>query len=97
MKLCLEEETSEFDLYSQQLAKLHIEAKDNVKFLSTLERHLKMMSRYSVYSLLVQKYKSTNTDAAEQCTSKDDNGSVPVSLQRTSDGVDSMLTYAGVC
>ena len=43
MKACLEEESTEFEHRFQELSKLHIEAKDNVKFLSTLERHLKMM------------------------------------------------------
>jgi dynein heavy chain len=43
MKICLEDESTQFEHIFQELSKLHIEAKDNVKFLSTLERHLKMM------------------------------------------------------
>jgi dynein heavy chain, axonemal len=34
----------EFDAQLKELTKLHIEAKDNVKFLSTLERHFKSIS-----------------------------------------------------
>jgi len=44
MKAFLEDESTEFEHRFQELSKLHIEAKDNVKFLSTLERHLKMIS-----------------------------------------------------
>jgi len=38
----------EFDLQLKELSKLHIEAKDNVKFLSTLERHFKSISQGSL-------------------------------------------------
>lgn len=44
MKECLEDQATEFEHRFDELSKLHVEAKDNVKFLSTLERHLKMMS-----------------------------------------------------
>eukprot|EP00960_Hanusia_phi_P039624 753955-Hanusia_phi.AAC.6 len=38
----------EFQLQSSTLLKLHVEAKDNVKFLSTLERHFKSISQGSL-------------------------------------------------
>jgi dynein heavy chain len=44
MKECLEEQATEFEHRFHELSKLHVEAKDNVKFLSTLERHLKMIA-----------------------------------------------------
>jgi len=38
----------DFDAQLKELSKLHIEAKDNVKFLSTLERHFKSISQGSL-------------------------------------------------
>ena len=50
-QVCLEDESTEFEHSFHELSKLHIEAKDNLKFLSTLERHLKMMSMAPLSSL----------------------------------------------
>ena len=52
MQACLEGEYSQFDHWFQELMKLHTEAKDNVKFLSTLERHFKMLQDAPIASVL---------------------------------------------
>jgi dynein heavy chain len=41
----------EFDSQLKELSKLHIEAKDNVKFLSTLERHFKSISQGTLHEI----------------------------------------------
>jgi dynein heavy chain, axonemal len=41
----------EFDGQLKELSKLHVEAKDNVKFLSTLERHFKSISAGSLHEV----------------------------------------------
>ena len=41
----------EFDIQLKELTKLHIEAKDNVKFLSTLERHFKSISTGTLHEV----------------------------------------------
>ena len=41
----------EFDIQLKELTKLHIEAKDNVKFLSTLERHFKSISTGALHEV----------------------------------------------
>jgi dynein heavy chain len=41
----------DFDQQLKELAKLHIEAKDNVKFLSTLERHFKSISQGTLHEI----------------------------------------------
>jgi hypothetical protein len=51
MRACLPNESTEFEHHFKELTKLHIEAQDNVKFLSTLERHLKMMGTASLGSI----------------------------------------------
>jgi dynein heavy chain, axonemal len=52
MQACLEGEYSQFDHWFQELMKLHTEAKDNVKFLSTLERHFKMLQDAPIAAVL---------------------------------------------
>eukprot|EP00961_Rhodomonas_salina_P046909 629659-Rhodomonas_salina.1 len=44
MQACLESEFGAFQHLYQELVKAHTEAEDNVKFLSTLERHFKMFN-----------------------------------------------------
>lgn len=41
----------DFDAQLKELSKLHIEAKDNVKFLSTLERHFKSISQGTLHEI----------------------------------------------
>jgi dynein heavy chain, axonemal len=52
MQACFEGEYSQFDHWFQELMKLHTEAKDNVKFLSTLERHFKMLQDAPISAVL---------------------------------------------
>ena len=44
MHTCLPDESCEFEHCFQELSMLHVEAKDNLKFLSTLERHLRTIA-----------------------------------------------------
>jgi len=52
--------TADFEFQYNELNKLYTEAKDNVKFLSTLERHFKGIIVGSLSSVTVSYYKCWN-------------------------------------